>query len=438
VAGWSGEKATPGEGAASHFRRCALERTIVGIDVGTTKICTLIGEVDEAQRLCIVGVGVAPSHGLSKGVVVNVDEATKSIADSIQRAERMSGYTIQSAYIGLAGKHISSLNSRGVVAVGRGDRLITEEDASRALEAAQAIAVPHNREIVHIIPRSYTLDGQEGVRDPVGMVGFRLEVEAHIVTGAVASMRNLQQCLENAQVGVNALVLQPLASAEAVLTTEERETGVVLVDAGGGTTDVVIFVDGSIWHSVVLPVGGNNLTNDLSVGLRTPFATAEEMKIKSGHVLPEAVSPEELVPLTAFGNGEPQSVSRRQMAQILEARAEEMFAMVLNEVKRSGYEGLLPAGLVLTGGTANLPGFVELGREVLLLPVRVGRIHDVAGTATRVDGLTETVSGPAYATAVGLLLWGLRYGVADKKMPGEHRGDWWQRFKDMLKAFLPR
>ena len=408
-----------------------MERTIVGIDVGTTKICTLIGEVDESNGLCIIGVGVAPSHGLSKGVVVNVDEATKSIAASVEKAERMSGYTIQSAYIGLAGKHISSLNSRGVVAVGRGDRLITEDDVNRALEAAQAIAVPHNREIVHIIPRSYTLDGQEGVRDPVGMVGFRLEVEAHIVTGAVASMRNLVQCLENAQIGVNALVLQPLASAEAVLTTEERETGGVLVDAGGGTTDVAIFVDGSIWHSVVLPVGGNNLTNDLSVGLRTPFATAEEMKIKSGHVLPEAVNPEELVPVTAFGNGEPQTVSRRQMAQILEARAEEMFAMVLNEIKRSGYEGLLPAGLVLTGGSANLPGFVELGREILQLPVRIGRIQDV-------DGLTETVSGPAYATAVGLLLWGLRYGAAEKThKSGQHRGDWWQKFKDMLKAFLP-
>ncbi|KPL16931.1 MAG: cell division protein FtsA [Anaerolineae bacterium SM23_84] len=409
-----------------------MERTIVGIDVGTTKVCTLIGEIDDADNLCIVGVGVSPSHGLSKGVVVNVDEASKSIADSIEKAERVSGYTIESCYVGLAGKHISSTNSRGVVAVGRGERRITEEDAERALEAAQAIAVPHNREIVHVIPRSYTLDGVAGVRDPVGMVGFRLEVEAHIVTGAVASIRNLVQCIENADVEVNDLILQPLASGQAVLTPEERQTGVVLVDAGGGTTDVAIFVDGSIWHSVVLPVGGNNLTNDLSVGLRTPFATAEELKIKYGHVLPELVDPDDMVEVRAFGEGESQSVSRRQMAEVLEARAEEMFAMIVNEMKRSGYEGLLPAGLVLTGGTAELQGFKELGREMLQLPVRVGRVGNISG-------LLDAVSSPAYATAVGLLLWGLRHGTSERRAQ-KRRSRWadlYQRFTDILRAFLP-
>ncbi len=410
-----------------------MEKTIVSIDVGTTKICTLIGEVDEANNLCIVGVGVAPSHGLNKGVVVGVEEASRSIADSIERAERVSGYQIESAYVGLAGKHISSLNSRGVVAVGRGERRVTEDDEARALEAAQAIAVPHNREIVHVIPRNYTLDGVSGVRDPVGMVGFRLEVEAHIVTGAEAAMRNLAQCIEKADVEVNDLILQPLASAEAVLTPEERHTGVVLVDAGGGTTDVAIFVEGSIWHSVVLPVGGNNLTNDLSVGLRTSFAVAEDLKIKYGHVLPELVDPEEFVEVPAFGGGKPQSVSRRQMALILEARAEEMYAMIMNEIKRSGYEGLLPAGLVLTGGTADLRGFAELGREMLQLPVRVGRVHDVSG-------LADAVSSPAYATAVGLLQWGLRHGPSDRR-EGTERSRWeelWQRFVEILRAFLPR
>lgn len=410
-----------------------MERTIVGIDVGTTKVCTLIGEIDDADALCIVGVGVAPSHGLSKGVVVNVDEASNSIADSIEKAERVSGYTIESCYVGLAGKHISSMNSRGVVAVGRGERRVTEEDTERALEAAQAIAVPHNREIVHVIPRSYTLDGVAGVRDPVGMVGFRLEVETHIVTGAVASIRNLVQCIENADVEVNELILQPLASSQAVLTPEERQTGVVLLDAGGGTTDVAIFVDGSIWHSVVLPVGGNNLTNDLSVGLRTPFATAEELKIKYGHVLPELVDPHEMVDVLAFGEGESQSVSRRQMAEVLEARAEEMFAMIVNEIKRSGYEGLLPAGLVLTGGTAELEGFKELGREMMQLPVRVGRVGNISG-------LLDAVSSPAYATGVGLLLWGLRHGTSERR--GQKRRSRWadlyQRFTDILRAFLPR
>jgi len=409
-----------------------LERTIVGVDVGTTKVCTLIGEIDDADNLCIVGVGVAPAHGLSKGVVVDVDEASKSIAASMEKAERVSGYTIESCYLGLAGKHISSLNSRGVVAVGRGERRITEDDIERALEAAQAIAVPHNREIVHVIPRSYILDGQQGVRDPVDMVGFRLEVEAHIVTGAVASIRNLVQCIENADVEVNDLILQPLASSEAVLTPEERQTGVVLVDAGGGTTDVAIFVDGSIWHSAVLPVGGNNLTNDLSVGLRTPFATAEELKIRYGHVLPELVDPDEMVDVAAFGEGASQSVSRRQMAIILEARAEEMFAMVMNEIKRSGYEGLLPAGLVLTGGTVNLAGFKELGREMLQLPVRVGQLRNISG-------LVDAISSPAYATAVGLLLWGLRHGASERRTQ-KRRGRWadlYQRFTDILRAFLP-
>jgi len=410
-----------------------LERTIVGIDVGTTKVCTLIGEVDDAGNLCIVGVGVAPAHGLSKGVVVNVEEASKSIAASIEKAERVSGYSIQAAYIGLAGKHISSLNSRGVVAVGRGERYITQDDVERAVEAAQAIAVPHNREIVHVIPRSFTLDGQEGVRDPVGMVGFRLEVETHIVTGAVASIRNLVQCVENASVEVNDLILQPLASSEAVLAPEERETGVVLVDAGGGTTDVAIFVQGTIWHSMVLPVGGNNLTNDIAVGLRTPFATAEQLKIKYGHALPELVDPSEMIDVAAFGEGESQSVPRVQLAQILEARVEETFIMVSNEIKRSGYEGLLPAGLVLTGGTAELQGFKELGREILQLPVRIGRLHNIGG-------LADAVSGPAYATAVGLLHWGLRHGTSERRTQkrASRWADLYQRFADILRIFLPR
>jgi len=408
-----------------------VDKTIVGIDVGTTKICTLIAEVDEDDRPCIVGVGVAPSHGLTKGVVINVEEASKSIAASIQQAERISGYTIQSAYVGLAGKHISSVNSRGVAAVGRGDRPINQADVDRALEAAQAIAVPHNREIVHILPRSYSLDGQEGIRDPIGMIGFRLEVEAHIVTGAVASMRNLVQCVESASVQVNDLILQPLASAEAVLTTEEREMGVVLVDAGGGTTDIAIFVDGNIGHSKVLPVGGNNFTHDLSVGLRTPFALAEQLKVKHGQVLPEAVDPDAAIPFEAFGDTEAQSVSQVAMARILEARAEEIYAMILAEIKRSGYEGLLPAGLVITGGTSELNGFCELGREMLQLPVRIGRVHDVSG-------LVDAVASPAYATAAGLLLWGLHNESDEAKGPSGDGLDLFKRFKEILRLFLPR
>jgi len=410
-----------------------LERTIVGIDVGTTKVCTLIGEVDEADNICVLGVGVAPSHGLSKGMVVNVDDAAKSIGDSLEKAERVSGYTIGAAYLGLAGKHISSMNSRGVVAVGRGERCITDDDVARAIEAAQAIAVPHSREIVHVIPRSYTLDGQEGVRDPVGMMGFRLEVEAHVVTGAVPSIRNLVQCVENSGVMVNELVLQPLASAEAVLLPEERETGVVLVDTGGGTTDLAVFSEGSICHSVVLPVGGNNLTNDIAVGLCTPFAVAEQLKLKYGHALPEMVDQTEMIDVTAFGEAQVQSVPRVELVRILEARAEEMFAMVQEEIKRSGQEGLLPAGLVLTGGAAELPGFKELGREMLQMPVRIGR-------ARNIGGLVDAVSSPAYATAVGLLQWGLHHGSPERRIQKRAESRWsdlYRRFAEVLKALLP-
>ena len=411
-----------------------MERTIVGIDVGTTKVCTLIGEVDKDEQVSVVGVGVAPSHGLTKGVVVNVEEATKSITASIEKAERVSGYRIEAAYLGLAGKHISSVNSKGVVAVGRGERYITEDDVARAVEAAQAIAVPHGREIIHVLPRCYVLDGQEGVRDPVGMMGFRLEVEVHIVTGAVPSIRNLVQCVESAHVSVNELVLQPLASAEAVLTPEERETGVALVDAGGGTTDVAILAEGAICHSAVLPVGGNNLTNDVAVGLRTPFDIAEQLKLKYGHALPEMIDPAEMIDVAAFGEAEVTTIPRRELVGVLEARCEEICALVQEEIKRSGYEGLLPAGLVLTGGTAELPGFKELASEVLQMPVRIGR-------ARSVGGLADAVSNPSYATAVGLLQWGLRYGAPEKRpqKKGDSRfSELLKRFKEGLRALLPR
>lgn len=407
--------------------------TIVGIDVGTTKICTLVGEVEDDDRLRIVGVGVAPSRGLRKGVVVGVEEAAAAIAASIEKAERMSGYKIESAYVGVAGSHISSINTRGVIAIGRGDRPIGPEDVERAMEAARAVAVPHNREIIHAIPRSFSLDEQEGVRDPIGLMGFRLEVEAHIVTGATTSLRNLANCVSQAGVGVTAMVLQPLASAEAVLRPDEREMGVVLVDAGGGTVDVAIFIEGSIWHSLVLPIGGNHITNDIAIGLRIPFDQAEELKRQYGHALPEAVDPEEVVDVGGFGQGPGRLVSRQELATIVEARAAEMFEMILREIKRSGYDGLLPAGVVLTGGTAELEGIVALGQRVLGLPVRVG-------TPVEIEGLSETVGGPAYATGVGMLLWGLRQDREPVRGRDRDRGkgDGYQKFLNWLKEFLPR
>ncbi len=412
-----------------------MSGTIVGVDVGTTKVCTLIGEPDDEGRLRIVGVGLAPAAGMHKGIVVNVEEATAAIAESVEQAEAIADRTIERAYVGVSGEHIASINSRGALPIGYGDRPISFDDVQRAIESAQAIAIPHNRRIVHVIPRAYVVDGQDGVRDPVGMQAFRLEVEVHIVTAAVASLHNLVRCVERAGVEVADLVLEPLASAEAVLTSAERQMGVVLADIGGGTTDVAVFHDGSIVHTAVLPVAGYQFSNDIAVVLRTPLETAETIKLRYGHVLPARVPADETVEITGFGDEEQREIPRVHVAQILEARAIEVLNLVRTEMRRSGYDGLLPAGLVLCGGSTELAGFKELGRQVLDLPVRLGRPHGITG-------LTDTVSRPAFATSVGLLLWGLRFG-ADTRMhtngqrPG--RTDPVGRFLAWVrKAFFPQ
>ncbi|MGD9144181.1 MAG: cell division protein FtsA [Anaerolineae bacterium] len=407
-------------------------RTIVSIDVGTTKVCTLVGEVYEDGQLRIIGVGVAPSRGLRKGVVVNVHEATEAITASVRKAERISGYQITSAYVGVGGGHVSAINSRGVVGISRSARGISEFDIERALDAARAIAIPHNREIIHTIPRGYVVDGQEGVKDPVGMQGIRLEVETHIVTGASTSVSNLVKCVRDTGVEVDDLILQPLASGEAVLKETEQEMGVVLADIGGGTTDIGIFIEGSIWHTVVLGTGGEHLTRDVAVGLRTPFNTAEELKIQYGHAVPASLTTDEMIEVTSFGNGARQSVSRMELSEVIEARAEEILALILREVKRSGYDGLLAAGLVMCGGSADLAGFRELGQQVLQLPVRVGRPHDL-------QGLTDVLESPAYATSVGLLLWGMRHEEIGQPEPRRRRppSEVMQRVRNWFRAFLP-
>jgi cell division protein FtsA len=404
-----------------------VDRTIVGVDVGTTKICTLVGEVDEERGLRIIGVGVSPARGIRKGVVVNVQEATDAIATSIEKAERISGYAIQSAYVGLAGAHISAINSRGVVAISRGERGVQPADVERALEAARAVAIPVNREILHVIPRGYSVDGDDGVRDPLGMQAYRLEVESHIITGATSSIHNLVKCVQATGVGIDALVLEPLASGEAVLTDVEREMGVVLTDIGGGTTDIAIFIEGSIWHTAVLPTGGEHITNDIAVGLRTPFTTAEELKIKYGQARSQLINPNESVDVAMFGEGERQRIPRQFLSQIIEARVEEIFDMILQEIKRSGYDGLLPAGVVLCGGTAELAGIRDLAREVLNLPVRVGAPQDL-------QGLVDILGSPAYATSVGLVQWGLRH---DAQRPARPSRNGHFRLPGFLKAFLP-
>ncbi|MFC2023334.1 cell division protein FtsA [Chloroflexota bacterium] len=407
-------------------------KTIVGIDIGTTKVCTLVGEVNDDTRPRIIGVGLAPSRGLRKGVVVNVNEATESIKTSVQKAERISGYQIGSALVAVGGGHISAINSRGVVGISRGQRGITASDIERALDAARAIAIPHNREIIHTIPRGYVVDGQEGVRDPLGMQGIRLEVEAHIVTGASTSVSNLVKCVRDAGVEIDDLILQPLASGEAVLKDSEQEMGVVLADIGGGTTDVGIFMEGSIWHTVILGTGGEYLTRDVAVGLRTPRRTAEDLKIRYGHAVPASLDEDELIEITSFGDGSRQSVSRLRLAEIIEARAEEIISLTMREVKRSGYDGLLAAGLVLCGGSAELAGFKELATELLDLPVRIGAPHDL-------QGLTDVLESPAYATSVGLLLWGIRHAQSSDTDSGHKHtaGVFWERVRDWLRAFLP-
>ncbi|HHX45037.1 MAG TPA: cell division protein FtsA [Chloroflexi bacterium] len=409
-----------------------MERTIVGIDVGTTKVCTLVGQVGDAGTLRVIGVGVVPSRGLRKGVITDVEEAAKAIGESIRKAERVSGLTITDAYVGVGGSHIASQNSRGLAAIGKGDRPIDRDDIDRAMEAALAIAVPHNRRIIHSIAREFIIDGQDGVRNPLGLMGFRLEVEAHIVTGAVTSIQNLVRCVEMNQIEINDLVLQPLASAEAVLTEEERNIGVALIDMGGGTTDLAIYVEGSIWDTQVFAVGGNHLTNDVAVGLRAPLATAEDIKIRYAHAVPTTVDEHEMIEIATFGDENLRTISRRELCEIVSVRAEEMFELIAREIKRSGFDGLLPAGVVITGGTASLPGLRDLAAGTLSLPVRIGMPR-------RLQGLVETISSPAYATSVGLLLWGLEQQsttveIGHRAAAGE---EWYERVRRWLRVFLP-
>jgi cell division protein FtsA len=404
----------------------STRRTIASIDVGTTKVCTLLGEINERGQnpsdgeLRIVGVGVSPSRGLRKGIVVNATEAAEAIVASVDRAERISGYDIAQAHVGIAGAHIASLNSRGVVGIPHGERGITEDDVARVLDASRAISVPEHHHVLHVIPRGYSIDGQEGVNDPREMYGARLEVEAHIVTGSSLSIQNLIKCVNSLNVEVDQLVLAPLAAGEAVLTNTERAMGVALADIGGGTTDIAIFIEGSVWHTAILPVGGHHLTNDVAICLRTPFDEAEEIKKKHGHACLDRPDADEEIRIAAFGEEAYQSVTKRELAQVLHARVQEIASLILQEIKRSGYDGLLPAGVVLCGGTAELAGICAVMREAIGLPVRVGRPHDL-------QGLVNVLTHPAYATSVGLLLWAQNEGQAmASHVPSE-----WGQFYDM-------
>lgn len=375
-----------------------MRKIITAIDVGTTKICTIIGTLDSGGGIQVLGVGLVPSKGLHKGMVVNVDEAKISIADSIRRAEQAGGVKVETAYVGVTGRHIHSTNSHGVVAIPRNDRLVKTDDLRRVLDSAQGINIPDDRKILHAIPRHYNLDNQERVKNPVGMHGFRLDVETHIVTAAVASVQNLVKCIRSIGVEIADLILEPLASGESVLTAEERELGIILADIGGGTTDIAVFKDGSIYHTSVIPVAGYQFTSDLSIGLGLPFDIAEAMKKKYGNVSPELITKNDDSTLN-IENGH--SVSYRDLCGILKDRMEELLRLILLEMPDSNYNGLAPAGLVITGGGAKMAGLQSLAKSTIRIPTRVGQPMGVYG-------ITDILHDPCHATGVGLLLWGTR------------------------------
>ncbi|MFC1918597.1 cell division protein FtsA [Chloroflexota bacterium] len=372
--------------------------TLASIDVGTTKVCTTIAEVNDNDIIRVAGVGITPSNGLHKGLVVNINDARESIRNSVRKAEQASGYKVDSAYIGVTGRHVSSLNNRGVVAITRNDRLVRPDDLKRVLQCAQSVKVPTDRKLLHVIPRNYAVDGQIGIKNPVGMHGFRLDVETHVITAAVASVQNLTKCIRGIGVDIEDMVLEPLASSEAILTDDEKQVGVVMADIGGGTTDIAVFKDGSIWHTAILPVAGYQLTRDVAIGLGLPFDVAEEMKKRYGSVMPVYEGKADSAnPLAEDGHG----ASYQDLCDIIRARIEEIIRLILLELPRSEYEELVPAGLVFTGGSSNLSGIDVLGREIMRLPVRVG-------APSNIDGISDALCDPAYATSVGLLIWGAK------------------------------
>jgi cell division protein FtsA len=372
---------------------------IASIDVGTTKICTILADVSDGGSPRVVGVGITPSKGLHKGLVVNINEARESIRASVRKAEQTSACKVESAYIGVTGRHVASMNNHGVVAITRNDRVVRPDDLKRVLATAQSVKTAADRRLLHVIPRSYTVDGQPGVRNPVGMHGFRLDVETHVITAAVTSIQNLVKCIRSIGIDIEDLVLEPLASSEAILTEDEKQVGVIMADIGGGTTDVAVFREGSIWHTSILPVAGYQLTRDIAIGLGLPFEIAEEMKKKYGSVMPVYDSQTDVSPaISKDGHG----VSYQDLCDIVRARVEEILKLILLEMPNSDYEALVPAGLVLTGGSSNLVGIASLGSEILSIPVRVG-------TPNEIYGIADNLRDPAYATGVGLILWGSKY-----------------------------
>ncbi|MEW6031620.1 MAG: cell division protein FtsA [Bacillota bacterium] len=393
----------------------ARQDVIAALDVGSTKVCALVAQLSEDTEIDIIGYGVAPSHGMRRGVVVDVEGTVRAIREAMEKAEDMAGTRIRSVTLGVAGTHVQSFNNRGVIAINREDKELTEEDIERALEAARVLTIPPDREIIHVLPREFIVDGYDGIRDPVGMVGNRLEVEANIVTGSITSVENVVRCVSKAGLDVENTVLSSLASGEAVLHPAERELGVAVADIGGGTTDVAIFDRGGLWHAAVIPVGGDHITNDLAVGLRTPLAQAEKVKIQEGLASAAAAPADEFIEVPDVGGSRVQRIGKRAVAEIIQPRVEEIFGLIMKEVKKSGREGVLPGGVVVTGGTASLRGLIDVGQDETGLPVRIGYPEGQGG-------LIELVRNPACACAVGLIRFAAEHQAARGESGGSQEG----------------
>lgn len=373
------------------------ERLIVGLDIGTSKVLAIVGEVNSDGDVEIIGVGHHPSRGLKKGVVVNIESTVQSIQRAVEEAELMAGCQIHSVFAGIAGSHINSFNSHGIVAIK--DKEVGTSDVDRVIEAARALAIPADQKVLHILPQEYIIDKQEGIREPVGMCGVRLEAKVHIVTGAVSAAQNIIKCVRRCGLEVDDIILEQLASSIAVLTEDEKELGVCLVDIGGGTTDICVFTDGAIRHTAVIPIAGDQVTNDIAVALRTPMQHAEEIKKQYGCALTQLAHDDETIEVPSVGDRAPRTLARQTLAEVIEPRIEELYTLVGAELRRSGFEDLVGSGIVLTGGSSKLQGMVELAEEVFHMPVRLGVPHNISG-------LTGVVENPMYATGVGLVQFG--------------------------------
>ena len=403
------------------------KKLIVGLDIGTSKVVAIVGEISLDGDIEIVGIGSSPSKGMKKGVVVNIESTVQSIQRAAEEAELMAGCQIHSVYVGIAGSHIRSLNSHGIVAIK--DKEVYRADLERVIDAAQAVAIPADQKILHILPQEYVIDDQGGIKEPLGMSGVRLEAKVHLVTCAVNAAQNIEKCIRRCGLEVEEIILEQLASSYSVLTDDERELGVCMVDIGGGTTDIAIFTEGSIRHTGVIPIAGDQVTNDIAMALRTPTQHAEEIKIKYACALTQLAGPDETIKVPSVGDRPPRDLSRQSLAEVVEPRYDELFTLVQAELRRSGYEDMVPAGVVLTGGTSKMEGVVELAEEIFHMPVRVGYPQTVRG-------LNDIVRNPIYATSVGLLQYGMEHRNDGGKTSSAKSTGTSESFWSRVKAWL--